>query len=751
MFSPPGVSATTLQWRRPSGQSFLTVIAKVTCRIAPDVCEVMTQPDVVVTNDQYRDGDPNQELLVASDWVPHKSRVDVIVQGSAYPREGAGSIQVRLSAGSVSKSMEVFPDRTLLSDGSIRMGRLVGPIPLSFTRATGGADTWNPVGVSPERTDVYGRRPLPNCQPSGLHVTDGTTAIPPIGLGPISPRWRQRRALWRSTSEPSLDRLADDLGSIDPAFFNAAPFDQQVSALHPRDTLLLEGLSPKYPVLRTSLPEHRVEARLGERVVPMQIDTLVIDSDRQVCNLTWRGTIDLLPLDKAVELVLVPPLPDSPSDEPTFGPVTSRGPGAEPPPGFGLQPSVTLGIGVELPAVTGAEAPPWLRSTSEPTTPVRAAPPPTFGAPPPIPLPPPSPPRPVPPPPGSWSRSTPEALAWAPHVEPEPGLTIGQRARAYPSERPGPPARVVPLTHSADAAFVGATAASDAAAEARPRADASELEQAPGQRSATPIDLLWFSGPSAKRVRVYFRALLAEQAEKEEDVDPALDVSLDDPEADRARREILAVLTQTTSEEPSAAPRLLEQAVDEQGRFAPPLAVFEATLQFVYPDVARLRVMVEVLEPLLAQDKRLKELCEAGQQVLGRARPNAGGAATRAIDSIREHVTQNAKLIRRESLESMVADQLLEDRAWDSRPVFGEKHLRMALGKEEGRVPAYVVESVSDKLPLFDSFRARVLAEVHARQDRSETCKAALRLVAVARVLELSGANSPDSSASSDH
>lgn len=284
------------------------------------------------------------------------------------------------------------------------------------------------------------------------------------------------------------------------------------------------------------------------------------------------------------------------------------------------------------------------------------------------------------------------------------------------------------------AAVVGTEAASNAAARAEVRAApaaTTKEKPAPGKE---PMELLWFDARSVKRVRVYFKGLLADLSFS--GAGPKHEIPTDDPDADLAREEILGVLTGEAAADPSVATTLLQEAVDEKGRFTPPLAVFEGELKILGSEVARLRAATSIASQY-SSDKRLKELCELAAEVLGRAHPNAGSAATRTLLAIREHYYTQYKGQNALNLDAEIDRQILEDRAFDERTLFGGKHLRFAFGSGAGALPAYAAEGIRDALPLFDSMRVRMLAEINARQDRSESSSAALRVVALGRLLAL--------------
>jgi hypothetical protein len=202
----------------------------------------------------------------------------------------------------IDKSIEIFADRVFSFEGHLREWSPFVKSPLLWRYAAGGPDTSNPVGIRRDAPpDTYGQRLIPRFQPPGLHVTSPDHDIPVIGFGPIAPAWPDRLGkLYRHAGGWDHRRwnqrpLPQD---IDVGYFNAAPADQQVDALHADEHVLLENLHPVLPRLSTHLsaatPEAVVE-RPGQpaEAVPFLCDTMWIDTDRGVCALSWRARIIL--------------------------------------------------------------------------------------------------------------------------------------------------------------------------------------------------------------------------------------------------------------------------------------------------------------------------------------------------------------------------------------------------------------------------------------------------------------------------
>ncbi len=722
----PHISTGFSIWQRLSRARVATIIAKTTYKLRPDECALLERADPLVLQSQFARNDPSRELTMATDLAPHKARAEVLVTGSAHSPDGQPqpSIHVRLSVGAVDKSLEAFGDRVWMPDGSLRRGGAVARVTLSYERAAGGPETWNPIGISAAMTDAQGRSPLPNLQPAGLRIVDRSTPIPTIGLGPISPRWPTRAKLWTAGGEPDPNRLRDEpiAERIDRAYFNAAPLDQQLEAIRPGERLLLEGLSKTYPSLATSIPA--LQPRAVVRGTGLEIaligDTLLIDTDREVCSVTWRGQLDLTDMgitvvvgfdgDEAVASARASAFADEPTNN-EDGPATMFG---------ARNKAVTLPFArshspyaavkrPSIPAGGPSSGPAWLG-----------------GAPASAPVPAPA--------PASVPMPAPAAVPMPAPAPVPPPVAFSAPSYAAPRAEPPPP----PRAFASHAPAIGAVAASNAAAdaEAAARASATNEVSAESVRSGAPIDLVWFSEKSLGRLRSFYKSLLADLAF--ESFDSKHELSSDDPERDKGRHEVFGVLTEEPAAEPSSAARLGAEAVAEGGRYTAPLAVFEAPLRPRLSVVARLRAALSLVGPLAANDKALRDLTEAGQAQLGRTHPNAGGGAARVLVAIRDRfVALAGKGADASSFDPDVDRIVLEERGFEERTLLGDKHLVLDLGAGAGATVAYAPLTLRDELPLLEAFPARVIAEVHPRQDRAESATMALRLVAVGRLLDL--------------
>ncbi|WP_437785817.1 DUF2169 domain-containing protein [Sorangium sp. So ce1097] len=306
------------------GAERLTVIVKATFALVHERCAELAPAADLVRADQPRDGWGS--LDEACETAPYLPSAGVLVRGHACAPAGetATSLSVRVALFRddrwlLNKVLHVFGDYTRAAPSPRPFSRM----PIVYERAYGGPHVdANPAGVG---ADVV----LPSIVAPG----DPTR---PAGFGPIARHWAPRRHLLARNH--ALDRPAPELDAgFDFRYFHAAPPDQQIELLRGDEWIVLEGLHPQYPLLRSSLPSARGLARLhragagGEdhgQPIDLVADTLTIDADRLLCSVIWRGNVALLPGDTPARMRVVAgvELPGRPLvwPAPLAGPPSSR-------------------------------------------------------------------------------------------------------------------------------------------------------------------------------------------------------------------------------------------------------------------------------------------------------------------------------------------------------------------------------------------------------------------------------------------
>lgn len=173
-----------------------------------------------------------------SDFVPFKRRVDVLVMGRAYaPNAMTTSVLARVAVGRWQKVVEARAERQWL---------------------------------------VEDAAPIPPTAPSRMSL-----------LGKHASSWNHQS--WNTRPLPH---------DIDGAYFNSAPMDQQLAELVGDESLVLEHLHPNHARLETKfapvIPNVVAQRADGQgHDVRMRCDTLIIDTEKHVGMLVWRGVIML--------------------------------------------------------------------------------------------------------------------------------------------------------------------------------------------------------------------------------------------------------------------------------------------------------------------------------------------------------------------------------------------------------------------------------------------------------------------------
>ncbi|WP_438040502.1 DUF2169 domain-containing protein [Sorangium sp. So ce128] len=315
------VSCGAVLWRI-GGVLRVTILVKATFALGADGDADLVAPEPVEREDRFHDDDPSRSLRSASDTAPYLPGAGVVLTGHAHAPDATGPV-IGLSARLALFRDGLLLDKTIHVFGDATPGSIAPTpfqkMPLVYERTAGGpSHPWNPVGVSEAgegaRADALdpamgARRARPNLvNPASPHR--------PACFGPIAPHWALRKRLFNGF-EPGATGRSAQLGPLgaDPAAagraevldipadfdfraFNPAPFDQQIPFLQGDECILLENLSAERRFVWTRLPAARARVRRyridaaragGSQEIPLTADTLVIDGDRQIASLVWRG------------------------------------------------------------------------------------------------------------------------------------------------------------------------------------------------------------------------------------------------------------------------------------------------------------------------------------------------------------------------------------------------------------------------------------------------------------------------------
>lgn len=305
---------------------------KGTYRLQLDTAPVpWPEKPLAAAGDRFVGGDQKKGLAYATDFIPYKPQADFAVVGTAHwpPGGPVASFPVRVTVGPIRKEVAVIGPRTWVPQ--MLFGRPhpsePGPaesVPLLYSEAWGGPKSrLNPIGKGPDGPDVARLEPGPfDPHRSYRHDPD------PSAFGPIPAAWpfRQERVgtyskEWAATRWPWLPL------DFDWSHYNATAPDQWFDGyLRGDEPLEFENMHPENPVYRSQLPGVRPRLFLEQlvqklsdevafREVPLDLDTLWVDMDKEQLVLVWRGRAPVLSAklkDVKNLLVLVEPL-DAPA------------------------------------------------------------------------------------------------------------------------------------------------------------------------------------------------------------------------------------------------------------------------------------------------------------------------------------------------------------------------------------------------------------------------------------------------------
>ncbi len=242
-----------------------------------------------------------------------KSRAEVLVSGFCFPPGGSHTASYcRMRAGDLDKTVAVVGER-FWNDGVPSAPQPFASMPMTWDRAFGGSGfSANLIGRGLDMVD--GVRPLANLELPASLVTSPHQRPVPAGFMPIDASWSPRAerlgtydGRWLRESFPGY---ASDL---DPAFFNAAPADQQrAHAFAGGESFAFENMHPTKPLVEGIIPRFAARTLLQRVGVPdweevtMRLDTLWFFPHVERALLVFRGVVPLVEDDASdIETILL--------------------------------------------------------------------------------------------------------------------------------------------------------------------------------------------------------------------------------------------------------------------------------------------------------------------------------------------------------------------------------------------------------------------------------------------------------------
>jgi hypothetical protein len=324
---------------------------------------------------------------------------------------------------------------------------------------------------------------------------------------------------------------------------------------------------------------------------------------------------------------------------------------------------------------------------------------------------------------------------------------------------PVPPPQVVPPpspSNASNAAAGGVVAASNAAAGANawgsaptppPPAPAPPIMPRSVARPTARevVELLWYEPTALDRFRAYsaWKPALIEAKPPPPEVVP-FDAELPpDPTPEQLeRRDVVAILTRIEPHDEQGINEAIADGVTEEGLFEPPFILLNGELTLPFDELETLKANVTAVTPLIAGDKKLKETVDTVNELLKTPwLQSSTGVAEGLTQRVREAFAQANRILPASYLETHTERMLLEQRHYQKRTMWGEPWIRSLLVPANGStpIPAYLPEALSKHLPMFQRFKARVIAEALLQQDENEAQPIALKVLTLGRCVQLSG------------
>jgi hypothetical protein len=258
-------------------------------------------------------------------------------------------------------------------------------------------------------------------------------------------------------------------------------------------------------------------------------------------------------------------------------------------------------------------------------------------------------------------------------------------------------------------------------------------------QTSRPIELCWLAQRRVARIRRQpaWRAVLDEAAKgpPEEPGDPALSQK-DVPPGDR--RDVLLILARGDATDGEGVAAAVLGGVREDGKFAPPLVLVAGELRLPFDELETLKSTLTTAMPFVPGDEPLKAAVDSAKDFLAIPGLSPAPAVLDAITGrIRDAFGRVKRAVPPGYLEAQTERALLEQRRYQKRVFHGEPHLRALIQGPSDKASSlvYLPEAVTERLPLFARFGARIIAEAHLSLDQYEPHPHALEALALAREL----------------
>ena len=311
IIAPTSFSVAALGTKLSSLNWAAVFVVKASFAISTDGSVDMLEEADTLSGDVFVDDDPDSSCLYESDFAPYKPKTDLIFSGKCYApgSEPVKVCQAEFRVGGCGKSLFVFGDRywhrSPAGGWSMSEPEPFTEMELIWSNSFGGPGLKdNPQGKGACQIDMAGGIkiwPLPNIEDPSCLIRSVKDRPPPVGFGPLGRTWPMRMSGKIGTYDQEWleNRWPWFPADFDWSYFNCASPDMQVEGyLKGDEQVYLKNLHPEHPEFRFELPGVRPRLFTYEKLdgdelafseVPLVLDTLWVQMEKERVHLVWRG------------------------------------------------------------------------------------------------------------------------------------------------------------------------------------------------------------------------------------------------------------------------------------------------------------------------------------------------------------------------------------------------------------------------------------------------------------------------------
>ena len=208
-------------------------------------------------------------------------------------------------------------------------------------------------------------------------------------------------------------------------------------------------------------------------------------------------------------------------------------------------------------------------------------------------------------------------------------------------------------------------------------------------------------------------------------------------EPDAGKRQIQRVLRHASATPLSSLGTELRRAFDDESPEQPALILAAGELELHLDALERLKATVASVASLLPRSEALRAEVVAAQEIL--AEPGLQGcpeACEELAARVRRVACEDAEADDR-ILGARVEAMLVAAGRFQTRAVLGVTWVRASLKSGAIRLPCYLPGALLERAPLFTRIPARLIGELHPRQEQTEASPYALVGLCLGRIIRL--------------